>query len=86
MVAVHPVRRDILFNHTLHVRRMQSVQRLLQELPRMIPVITKDARCEECYRMFTTWNYDESCVCTDCRSMKALERIAEAIETWIGWQ
>ena len=52
----------------------------------MIPVITKDARCEECYRMFTTWNYDETCICTDCRSMKALERIAEAIETWMGWQ
>jgi len=53
---------------------------------RMIPVITKEARCEECYKTFTTHNYDDECICTSCRSMKALERIAEAIETWIGWQ
>ena len=52
----------------------------------MIPVITKEARCEECYKMFTTHRYDDECICTSCRQMKALERIAEAIETWIGWQ
>lgn len=52
----------------------------------MIPVITKEARCEECYTMFTTHRYDDECICTSCRKMKALERIAEAIETWVGWQ
>ena len=52
----------------------------------MIPIITKDTRCEECYKTFKTYQYDESCICTSCRSMKALERIADAIETWVGWQ
>ena len=52
----------------------------------MIPIITKETRCDECYKTYTTHQYDERQVCTSCRSMMALERIAEAIETWVGWQ
>jgi rRNA maturation endonuclease Nob1 len=52
----------------------------------MIPIYTKEAQCNECYKTFTTHYHDDVEVCTSCRSMKALERIAEAIETWMGWQ
>ena len=51
-----------------------------------LPTFTKEVKCDDCYKSFTTHMYDENEVCTSCRSMRALERIAEAIETWVGWQ
>ena len=52
----------------------------------MIPTYTKDARCDECFIRFTTHLHDENEICPSCRQMKALERIADALETWLGWQ
>lgn len=50
----------------------------------MLPIPKKTVECEECYERFTTHQYDDECVCMSCRSTKALERIANAIEYWVG--
>jgi hypothetical protein len=41
--------------------------------------------CEECYQQYVGTRHDES-VCVQCRSVKALERIADVLEHWVGIQ
>lgn len=52
----------------------------------MIEIDTIEARCDGCYNLFTAWRHRPEEFCPTCRTMRALERIAEAIETWVGWQ
>ena len=54
----------------------------------MIPgrIMTEEKMCECCYQDFVTWRYDTSDYCPSCRQVRALERIAEALEYWIGLQ
>jgi hypothetical protein len=46
----------------------------------------KQTQCEECTKMFDQWKYGSEHRCVTCRAMRAMERIAEAIERWVGWQ
>lgn len=46
--------------------------------------MTEEKMCECCYEDFVAWRYDTHDHCPSCRQMLALERIAEAIEYWIG--
>lgn len=52
----------------------------------MFSIPKKTVECEECYQRFTTDQYDNDCICMSCRSTKALERIANALEYWVGMQ
>lgn len=46
----------------------------------------KQTQCDECMKMFDQWKHGSEDCCVTCRSMRAMERIATAIETWVGWQ
>ena len=47
-------------------------------------LITEEATCETCYAKFQRWRYDEHENCVTCRQMKALERIADVLEHYVG--
>ena len=49
-------------------------------------MITEIQTCEECYEDFKAWIHDSHAKCVSCRRMRALERIAYAIEHWMGMQ
>jgi uncharacterized Zn finger protein (UPF0148 family) len=48
-------------------------------------IFTEDKQCDECFTTFKDAKFGEG-VCPTCRQMKALERIADALEYWIGLQ
>lgn len=78
---------DILTSKARHLLRSSSmlydveVFMLISSTP-----ITEIQTCEECYEEYKMWIHDSHAACVSCRRMRALERIAEALETWIGWQ
>jgi len=49
----------------------------------MLPTITCTRDCEECHKEYVGTRYDES-VCVSCRRVRALERIADVLEHWVG--
>ena len=46
---------------------------------------TKDKHCEECHGEYRGSDHDGD-TCPTCRQMKALERIADVLEYWVGMQ
>ena len=48
-------------------------------------IFTEDKRCDECFSIFKDAKYGDG-VCVSCRNMKALERIADVLEHWVGLQ
>lgn len=48
-------------------------------------VHTVERICEECHKTYTGWQHDEE-MCVECRRMRALERIADCLEYWVGNQ
>jgi len=52
----------------------------------MLGPITELQTCEECYEDFKMWIHDSHSSCPKCRQMRALERIADALELWMGMQ
>lgn len=49
----------------------------------MLPVHTIARTCDECHQEYIGTRHDEG-MCVQCRSMKALERIADVLEHWVG--
>lgn len=47
-------------------------------------VITKAKDCEDCHQEFIGSEFQPRC--KYCERTYQLARIAEAIETWVGWQ
>jgi hypothetical protein len=50
-----------------------------------LPVFKAEKTCEECFEVFIGAQYGED-VCRTCRSMLALEKIADAIQYWVDHQ
>lgn len=48
-------------------------------------IFVDDKQCEECFTTFRDAKFGEG-VCVPCRKMKALERIADVLEHWVGLQ
>ena len=46
--------------------------------------ITEVRLCETCYDDYTAWIHDSGETCPTCRRTRALERIADVLEHWVG--
>lgn len=51
----------------------------------MIPIHTITKDCEVCHQPYEGTRFDES-TCVRCRRVRALERIADVLEYWVGLQ
>lgn len=51
----------------------------------MIPMITETKDCEVCHKQYEGTRFDEG-TCVSCRQVRALERIADVLEYWVGLQ
>jgi hypothetical protein len=51
----------------------------------MITPYTMEKDCEVCHGKYEGTRFDES-TCVPCRRVRALERIADVLEYWVGLQ
>ena len=48
-----------------------------------LPVVYSDKICHECCHPYKGWAHDDD-TCVECRKMRALERIADVLEYYVG--
>ena len=48
-----------------------------------LPIVHSDKICHECCYPYRGWAHDDD-ICVKCRKMKALERIADVLEYYVG--